>query len=115
VAEIELLPEIEEERGDLCDKFGRLDSAFLGGLLDLLSVLIHASEEEDITPCKPLVACYGIGENFLIGMADVRRAIRVVNRSGDEKCIGHGMSGIGFDFSAPGEDARLGSWQPRLP
>ena len=107
LAEVEFFPEFHEEAGDLGDKLRRLDSAFLGGLLYLLSVLVHACEEEHIASCETLVAGDGVGEDLLIGMADVRRAIGVVDRGGDEECVRHGVSGIGFDFSAPGEDARL--------
>ena len=107
VAEVEFFPEFHEEACDFGNKLGRLDSAFLGGLLHLLSVLVDACEEENIASGEALVAGDGVGEDLLIGMADVRRAIGVVDRGGDEECVRHGVSGIGFDFSAPGENARL--------
>ena len=105
MAEVEFFPEFHEEGGDFGNKLGRFHAALLGGLLHLLSVLVHACEEENLASGEALVAGDGVSEDLFIGMADVRRAISVVDRGSDEECVRHGVSGIDFDFSAPGEDA----------
>ena len=107
VAEIEFLPKLHEEGGDLCDELRRLDASLLCGLLHLLAMLIHTSEEEYVAPSESLVTGNGIGKDLLVGVAYMRCAVGVVDRSGDEKCVRHAMSGIGFDFSTPRKDARL--------
>ena len=107
VAEIEFFPEREKERGDLGNELRRLDSTFLSGLLHFLAMLIHTGEEENLAPVEPLVAGDGVGEDFFVGVADMRRAVCVVDGCGDKKSIRHGRSGFDFDFSAPGQDAGL--------
>jgi hypothetical protein len=51
--------------------------------LHLLPVLIHPSEEEDLTAIQPLKACHHICQYLLISMAYVRRSICVVDGSSD--------------------------------
>ena len=60
-----------------------------GGLLDLLAVLVGAGEEIDVVAVEPHEARDGIGGDRFIGMADMRRAIRIGDRGRDVKrCLG---------------------------
>ena len=53
------------------------------GLLDLLAVLVGAGEEIDVVAVEPHEAGDGVGRDRLVGVADMRRAVRVGNRGGD--------------------------------
>ncbi len=44
---------------------------WLGGLLDLLAVLVHAGEEINLVATKAAVAGDHVGKDFFIGVADV--------------------------------------------
>ena len=53
------------------------------GLLDFLAVLVGAGEEIDVVAVEPHEAGDGVGGDRLVGVADMRRAVRVGNRGGD--------------------------------
>ena len=61
-------------------------------LLDLLAVLVGAGEKEHVIAVEALKARDGIGRDHLIGVADMRRAVRIGNRGGDGVAglFGHG-------------------------
>ncbi len=57
-------------------------------LLHLLAVLVGACQKEDITAIKTLEARHGVRRDQLVGMADMRLAVRVGNRGGNvEGCL----------------------------
>ncbi|MOA29415.1 hypothetical protein D3C78_1504260 [compost metagenome] len=57
-------------------------------LLHLLAVFIGAGQEENIHSIQALKACHGVRRNQLIGMADMRLAVRIGDRGGDvEWCL----------------------------
>ena len=85
VFDTELSPQIHKFRGDGIHEFLRRDALLFRGLLDLLPVLINAREEENMIAREPVIAGNDVGEHLLVGMADVRRAIRVIDGGGDEK------------------------------
>ena len=58
-------------------------------LLHLLPVLIDAGQKENFVAFQPVITRDDIGKNLLVGMADVRRRVRVVDGGGDEKCLRH--------------------------
>ena len=89
VADVEFFPEGDEFRGDLVDELLRRDAGFLGGLLDLLAVLIDPGEVENFLAFQPMIARDDIGEHLLVGVADVRRAIGVIDRGGEVKAVRH--------------------------
>ena len=60
----------------------------LGRALDLLAVLVTAREEEDAAPLHAVVARDHIGGDGLVGVAHVRRAIRVVDGRRDVELLG---------------------------
>ncbi len=60
--------------------------------LNLESVLIQACQEKHVTPPKPLITRHGVGCHLFVGMPDMRRRIGVINRGGNVKCLGHGLS-----------------------
>ena len=53
------------------------------GLLDLLAVLVGAGEEEHVVAVEPHEARDGVGRDHLIGMPDMRRAVRIGDRGRD--------------------------------
>jgi UDP-GlcNAc:undecaprenyl-phosphate GlcNAc-1-phosphate transferase len=72
--------------------------ALLGGLLDLLAVLVHSGHEKNRLPAKPAMVGDGVGQDFLVGVADVGRAVRVVDGRGDEEGFAHDGSGSTLSF-----------------
>ena len=107
VAHVELLPERGEFRGDAVDEFLRRDALLLGGLLDLLPVLIDAGEEEDLVAFQPVIARDHVGEDLLVRVADVRRAVGVVDGGGDEERVGHEKGGHCGGYGAAWQMARV--------
>src|SRR5213075_2239387 len=85
ITHIEFVPQRDELFGDSRDKLLRRHSFFLGRLLNLLPVLIDAGKKKYVIAFQPAISRDDIGENFFIGMANVRRRIGVIDRSGDEK------------------------------
>ena len=68
----------------------RIHAGVGGGLLHLLPVLIGAGQEEDVVTVQPLEPRHHVSSDGGIGMADMRRAIHVVDRRGDSEALGHG-------------------------
>ena len=62
---------------------------FLRRLLDLLAVLIDAGEEENLLAFQAMIARNDVGQNFLVGMADVGRAVGVIDRGCDVERFRH--------------------------
>ena len=60
----------------------------VGGLLDLLSVLVHADEEVHVVAAQAAISRDGVGADLLVRVTDVRIAVRVVDR-GREVVRGH--------------------------
>ncbi len=57
-------------------------------LLHLLAVFVGAGQKENIHSIQALKACHGIRRNQLVGMADMRLAVRIGDRGGDvEGCL----------------------------
>ena len=72
------------ERGvHVIDPLAHAHSIGVGGLRDVLAVLIQTHAEEGLIPAQPVVPGNHISGNLLVGMADVWRRIRVVDRGGD--------------------------------
>ena len=115
VFQVELLPEGEKKFRDPVHKFRRLDAALLGGLLHLLAVLVYTGEIKYLASTQALVSGNGVSEDFFVSVADVRGAIRVVDRGRDEEGLWHGFeigfcggrSGFELHFSTPGNNAGL--------
>ena len=72
-----------ELRRVLVGERARRNSFLGGGLRHLQAVLVDAGEEEDVVAVEPLEARDRVGRDRLIGVADMRRAVRVGNRGGD--------------------------------
>ena len=53
------------------------------GLLHLDAVLVGAGEEEHVVAVEPHEARDGVGRDRLVGVADMRRAVRIGDRGGD--------------------------------
>jgi hypothetical protein len=64
---------------------------FLGerGLLDFLAVFIEAGQKKSFLSQAAVCARNHIGHNLLVSMTEMRLAVDVINRSGDEKPFTH--------------------------
>ena len=98
----EFFPECGEAEGGLFDEVVRGDALFFCGLLDFLAVLVDACEEEYLIAAEAVVACDDIGEDLLIGVADVGSAVGVIDGGGE---VEHGRTG---GNQAAGAEARQG-------
>src|SRR5687768_2452471 len=86
----ELFPEASKCRGGSGDEL-RGRNVFAGsGLLDLLAVLIDPGEKENRLAIEAMITREDVCENLLVGVAEMRRRVRVVDRGRDEKSLGHG-------------------------
>jgi hypothetical protein len=81
--------QIAELDGDLVDVLLRRDAAGACRLLHLLAVLVEPGEEMDFVPHQPAEPRDDVGQHLLIGVAEVRRAVGVIDRGGDEE-LPHG-------------------------
>ena len=54
-----------------------------GRLLDLLAVLVGAGQEEHVVAVQPLEPRHHVGRDRGVGVADMRRAVHVIDRGGD--------------------------------
>ena len=72
------------------------------------AVLVGAGEEEHVVAVEPHEAGDGVGGDRLIGVADMRRAVRIGDRGGDVI----GFAGH-FGLSAPHNDQWPGQARPR--
>ena len=61
----------------------------LRGLLDLLAVLIQAGQEENLLPQAAPRPRDHVGDDFFVGVAEMRLAVDVINRGGDVKPFVH--------------------------
>ena len=64
-------------------------------------MLIDAGQKENVFTFEPVITRDHIGQHFLVGVTDMRRRIRVIDRGGDEKCLRHAR-----DTLADGDHAR---------
>jgi len=72
------------ERGHLAGaEISRVLSVGAGGALDGLAVLIAAHGEPDIVAAQPAMAGEHIAADLLVGVAEMRIAVDVVDRRGD--------------------------------
>ena len=89
VRDVQVSQHALEDRGDLIDEHLRLDAALQGRLLDLLAMLVESGDEVDWAAAHAHVPGDHVGEDFLVGMAEVRRAVGVVDGRGDVERTGH--------------------------
>ena len=83
VGAIEPLHHGLEARHVALDQFARRHVLLRRRLQHLDAVLVGAGEEKYISPIKPHEAGDGVGGDGLVGVADMRRAVRIGDRGGD--------------------------------
>ena len=88
---VEPLVHLPEAAGIARGEFGDAKPLALGGLHHLQAVLVGAGQEEHILAVEPLKPRQRIGRDRLVGVADVRNAVGIVDRGGDE--IGVALGG----------------------
>ena len=64
------------------------------GLLDFLAMFIEAGEEEDLLSQTASRPRDDVSRDFLVSMAEMRLAIDIINRGGDEKPFAHAKSSV---------------------
>ncbi len=104
VRAVELLHHGLETRHIARDQFARRNLLLGRRLQHLDAVLVGAGEEEHVAAVEPHEAGDGIGRNQLVGVADMRRAVRVGDRGGD-------VIGLAGQFLFVGHEGR---YQPRV-
>ena len=62
----------------------------LGGLLDLLAVLVEAGQVKHLLTQTMPRARDNVGDDFLISMPEMRLAVDVINGGGDVEFLAHG-------------------------
>ena len=97
VFHVELLPQRGEFLRDAVHIRLRFEAGLFRALLHLLPVLVHAGEVENLlrilrVALQPVIAREHVGEHLFVSVADVRRAVGVINRGGDEKGLRHGTA-----------------------
>ena len=78
-----------KDRGNLVDEDLGFNATLEGGLLDLLAVLVKTGEKVHLTAAHAHMARDHVGEDFLIGVAEVRRTVGIVDGRGDVERTGH--------------------------
>ena len=97
-----------EQRHVAVEQLPRRQAFACRGLLHLLAVLVGAGEEEHVIAVEPHEAGDGVGGDRLVGVADMRRAVRIGDRRGDVI----GLAGH-VGLSAPHNDQWPGQARPR--
>ncbi len=85
----ELPPESEKLPGDPGDILRRRDPLFLRRFLHLLPVLVHSGEEEHFFAPQAVISGHDIGQHLFVGVAEMRRAIGIINGGGEVEARGH--------------------------
>ena len=98
--DVQALVHLLEPAGVARGDFQRRHFLGLRGLDHLQAVLVGAGEEEHILAVEPLKARQRIGRDRLIGVTDMRHAVRVGDRGRD--VVGIAFAAGGFDFTARG-------------
>ena len=75
--------------GDAFDELSRRDALFGSRLLHFLAVLIDAGQKKNFLAFEPMIARDDIGQNFLVGVTDVRRRVCVIDRRSDVEFFRH--------------------------
>ena len=88
VFDAEFFPEVEEFLGRAFDEGRGMHALLFRGLLDFLAMLVHAGEEKRLVAPQAAVADDHVGKHLFVGMADVGRAVGVIDGGGE---VEHGM------------------------
>ena len=83
VGDAEAAPHAAEGVGELVHELLWGDPPLLGGLRDLLAVLVHPDEEVDGVAAQAAVPRDGVRADLLEGVPEMRVAVRVVYRGGE--------------------------------
>src|SRR5208283_3398840 len=79
----EFIPEGAPGLGHVGDEFPFGDAGFFGGAFDVDAVLVGAGGHHDVVAAHAFVAANRITHHGGVGVADVRQAVRVVDRRGE--------------------------------
>src|SRR5216683_1562802 len=81
----EFVPEGAPLRGHFRDEFGFRNAGLFRGALDVDAVLIGAGGHDHVVAAHAFVAADGVAHDGRVSVADMRQAVRVVNRRGQVK------------------------------
>ncbi len=82
VLQTEGVPLLLELVGDACHKLFRSLAGGLGGAFHFLAMLVGAGGERDLEALHALEALDRVGRNRGVRVADMRRGVHVIDRSG---------------------------------
>ncbi len=83
IGDIQQLPQVLESCHDRVYVFNRGNALLLSLLLNLLAVLVAASQEENILPCQTVETGYRVGNGGAVSVADMQLGTRVINWGSD--------------------------------
>ena len=92
VADIEAVPGVAEGVADAVHKSLDRQVQLLGGLDDLVAVLVGAGLEAGVIPLEAVKASQGVRHHGGVGVSQVRLGVDVINGRGDIKSHGRGSS-----------------------
>src|SRR6266478_6217078 len=78
----EFIPKGAPFRGHFRDEFGFGNAGFFGGALDVDAVFVGAGGHDHVVAAHAFVAADGVAHDGRVGVADVRQAVRVIDRRG---------------------------------
>ena len=78
-----------------------------GGLLDLLAVLVEAGQEKNLLAQAAPRPRDDVGDDLLVGMAEMRLAVDVINRGGDVKPFAHRAGSVADKVGVGKRESRL--------
>ena len=110
-AHAEVDPRLAEARRDLIGERLRREPALLGGLDDLLAVLVRAGQEARVVAAHVVEARERVGDDRRVRVAQVGDVVDVVDGGGDVEGTGHDSSGSGSESgSGSGSGSRPACW-----
>jgi len=109
VADVQRVPAGAEAGRQLVGEDLRVDAPRLRLARDLHAVLVGAGEEEGVVAALAVIARQAVGDQLLVGVAEVRAGVDVIDRGGDVEAASHGVSRPVLGGGPGRSDARPGS------
>ena len=95
VGKIQFFGERLPDGGQLVAVGLRLFPVVQGGLLDFLAVFIEAGQKKNLLAQAAASAGDDVRDDFLVGVAEVRLAVHVINRGRQVKAFAHARAYFG--------------------
>ena len=86
---IKLRPKRDELFRNRIDELLRLHPFALRRLLDFLAMLINPGQKENFVTLQLVKSREDVGQHLLVGMTDMRRRVRIIDRRRDKESLSH--------------------------